>query len=121
MPSTNPVVHFEIQSANPEAQQQFYAQLFGWNINADNAMNYGLVQHGEGANGIGSGIGSSTDQTNRVTFYVYVDDLQASLDQAVSLGGSVAVPPMDLDLEGEKFAIAAFTDPEGNFIGLFHQ
>ena len=119
MPGTNPVVHFEIQSANPEAQQQFYAQLFGWDINADNDMKYGLVQQGE--TGIGGGIGPAMDQTNRVTFYVHVDDLQASLDKAASLGGSVAVPPMDLDFEGEQFAIAAFTDPEGNFIGLYHQ
>ncbi len=39
----NPVVHFEIQSNQAEKLQKFYADIFGWHVNADNEFNYGLV------------------------------------------------------------------------------
>ena len=57
-----------------------------------------------------------------ITFYVKVDDLQAYLDKAVSLGGTQAMPPMDMEVNDSKFSIAGFIDPKGKFIGLFkHQ
>jgi len=40
----HPVVHFEIQSKKAEELQGFYSDLFGWSINADNPMNYGIVK-----------------------------------------------------------------------------
>ena len=49
-----------------------------------------------------------------------VDDLQAYLDKAVSLGGTQVLPPMDTEVKDSKFAIAGFIDPEGNCIGLFN-
>ena len=39
----NPVVHFEIQSNMAEKLQPFYTDLFGWHIDANNPMNYGMV------------------------------------------------------------------------------
>jgi predicted enzyme related to lactoylglutathione lyase len=45
----HPVVHFEIQSQRGEELQGFYSDLFGWTINADNPMNYGVIKtHEEG-------------------------------------------------------------------------
>ena len=87
----NPVVHFEIHGADATAQHQFYASLFGWNINADNEWNYGLVQRRE--RGLGSGISPAmgVPPVARITFHVQVEDLQAS------------------------------PDSEGNFIGLYRQ
>ena len=100
--------------------QKFYASLFDWEITpASEEWNYGLVQHSEG--GIGGGISDSGDDPPKpmVTFYVMVDDLQAYLDKATGLGGTQVLPPMDMEVDGSKFAIAAFIDPEGNYIGLF--
>jgi predicted enzyme related to lactoylglutathione lyase len=54
-----------------------------------------------------------------VTFYVMVDDLQAYLDKAVSLGGTVMFPPMEIPGGGGH--IAMFADPEGHPIGLYHE
>lgn len=116
----NPVVHFEIGCINSEAQQEFYGSLFDWDINqVDDQWSYGLVQHEEG--GIGGGISRSGEEPPRplVTFYVMVDDLQAYLDKAVSLGGTQVLPPMDMEVNENKFSIAGFIDPEGNYIGLF--
>ena len=39
----NPVVHFEVQSADAAKAQKFYGDLFGWHIDASNPMNYGMV------------------------------------------------------------------------------
>ena len=116
----NPVVHFEIGCVNTEAQQEFYGKLFNWEIiPTSEEWNYGLVQHSEG--GIGGGISDSGDDPPKpmVTFYVMVDDLQASLDKAASLGATPVLPPIDMEVNDSKFAIAAFIDPEGNYIGLF--
>ena len=34
----NPVIHFEIQSNRAEELQKFYADTFGWHVNADNEI-----------------------------------------------------------------------------------
>lgn len=109
----NSVVHFEVVGKDGAALQKFYAGLFGWKIDANNPMNYGMVEAGPG--GIGGGVGPSADGSTMVTFYVDTDDLQASLDKAEKLGGKAVMPPMDIP--GGP-SIAMFADPEGNVVGL---
>ena len=48
----NPVVHFEVLGKDGEALQSFYSDLFDWKINADNPMNYGIVDTGGEGPGI---------------------------------------------------------------------
>lgn len=109
-----PVMHFEVCGGDGTGLQKFYASLFDWSINADNPMNYGMVEAEEG--GIGGGVSPNPPGgTNYVTFYVHVDDLQAALDKAEELGGKTAMPPMDVP--GGP-SIAQFTDPVGNLVGL---
>ena len=80
----------------------------------DNPMNYGVVDtHSEGA-GIGGGIAGDGHFPN-VTIYVGVDDLQAALDKAESLGGKTVAAPMVIP---GVVSLAFFSDPEGNVIGL---
>ena len=43
----HPVVHFEIVGKDGDKLQSYYAELFGWDIDADNEMRYGLVQRGQ--------------------------------------------------------------------------
>lgn len=38
----NPVTWFEIVGKDGKALQDFYSNLFGWEINANNPMNYGI-------------------------------------------------------------------------------
>lgn len=89
----NPVMHFEIMAKGYRKRtQEFYTQLFGWHVDDDNPMNYGMVDtHSDGA-GIGGGISGDGHYPN-VTIYVGVDDLQAALDKAESLGGKTVAPP----------------------------
>jgi uncharacterized protein len=113
----NPVVHFEIQTKEPKKLQEFYRKLFDWHIDANNDMNYGLVDtHVEG--GIGGGIGESPEGVNRVTFYAQVNDLQAYLDKAEQLGGKTVLPPTEIP---DVVTLAMFADPEGNIIGMIKE
>src|SRR6266511_542062 len=91
----NPVLHFEILGRDGKKAQEFYASLFGWNIDAANPMNYGMVSAQEGV-GIGGGIAASQDGQARVIVYVEVVDLGATLNRAESLGGKTIMPPMDV-------------------------
>lgn len=108
----HPVVHWEINARDPKALHTFYAELFGWKINADNPMGYGLVT--AGGDGINGGIGPAQGIPG-VTFYVRVPDLDAALRKVGQLGGSTVVPPTEIP---KMVTFAVFTDPQGNRIGL---
>jgi len=112
----NPVVHFEVLGQDPAKLQQFYREAFGWTINTDNTMNYGMVTPG-GEGGINGGIGGLEGGSDPVgvTFYIQVDDLQAALNRIEQLGGKTLTPPVDVP--GGP-SIAHFSDPEGHRIGL---
>lgn len=111
-----PVVHWEINSNNAAGLQEFYSKLFGWSVNANNPMQYGLVPAGK--NGIGGGIGQNDPNQpspTAVTFYVAVKDLEASLSTAVSLGATIVVPITEIP---NMVTMAMFRDPDGNVIGV---
>ena len=107
------VAWFEVTGKDGSKLQSFYGDLFGWQINADNPMNYGMVQGENG--GIGGGVGQSQDGSTRVTFYVAVDDPQAALDRAAQLGGRTVVPVTEIP---DMVTFAQFADPEGNVVGI---
>jgi predicted enzyme related to lactoylglutathione lyase len=108
-----PVVHFEILGKDAKHLQEFYSGLFGWEINADNPMNYGVVDT-KGGSGVGGGIGPAQGQ-NQVTFYVQVDDLEAYLDRIEAAGGKTVMPVTEIP---DMVSLALFADPEGNVVGL---
>ena len=110
----NPVVHFEILGRDGEALKAFYQTAFGWNVNSDNPMNYGLVEN-EGE-GIGGGIGGrESDDQPGAMFYIQVPDLQAALDAVEAAGGKTVREPMEIP---DMVSLATFADPDGNVIGL---
>ena len=113
----NPVVHFEIIGRDGAALQRYYAELFGWKIDANNPMNYGLVEKEEP--GIAGGIGGPgpDDYAGHVTFYVQVDDVAAALAKAEELGGAKIFGPEEI-MPG--LVLGQFTDPEGHVIGVLH-
>jgi predicted enzyme related to lactoylglutathione lyase len=116
----NPVVHFEIIGKDGEKTKQFFSDLFGWSINSDNPMNYGLVDPGlNGENrGIAGGFGGAMQgQEGHVTVYVEVDDVEAALAKAESLGGKRQFGPETI-MGG--LTLGLFTEPEGKTIGVLH-
>jgi predicted enzyme related to lactoylglutathione lyase len=115
-----PVVHFEVIGKDGDKLRSYYAELFGWEIDADNPMKYGIVPregnlNADGA-GIGGGIGGGPEgYDGHVTFYVQVPDVEAALAKAESLGGTRMMGP-DNVMEG--LVIGLFNDPEGHVIGV---
>jgi predicted enzyme related to lactoylglutathione lyase len=88
-----PVVHFEVIGKDASKLQQYYSELFGWQIDADNPMSYGMVAREGNVNpegiGIGGGVGTGPEgYEGHVTFYVEVPDVEAALAKAESLGGT---------------------------------
>jgi uncharacterized protein len=115
-----PVVHFEVIGKDGEKLRSFYSELFGWSINADNPMKYGIVDRESNVNadgiGIGGGVGvGPADYDGHTTFYVEVADVEAALSDAERLGGTRTMGP-DQVMEGVE--IGLFTDPEGHVVGL---
>jgi predicted enzyme related to lactoylglutathione lyase len=110
-----PVVHFEIMGGKGNELEKFYGELFGWKIDSNNPMKYGLVDTGGGQGGINGGVGASQDGKKRVSIYARVSDLQATLDQVERLGGKTILPPTEVP-GGPKLAM--FEDPAGNVTGL---
>ena len=113
----NPVVHFEIIGKDPAKLRKFYAELFSWKVGemmGPEMGYYSLVD--ASSSGVAVGIGSpEPGGSARTTAYVEVADLQATLDRAVAMGGTVLMPPMEIP---GVVTMAQFADPAGNVIGL---
>jgi hypothetical protein len=118
-----PVVHFEIIGTDGDKLRSYYSELFGWEIDANNPMKYGVVQREGNVNedgvGIGGGIGTGPEgYDGHVTFYIQVPDVEAALEKAQSLGGTRMMGPDEV-MEG--LVIGLFQDPEGHTIGVVNR
>jgi hypothetical protein len=107
----NPVVHFEIGCRQSQKTQEYYAKLFGWKI--QQAGPAAMIDTGGAVTGHITELGH--EPFHYTIFYVEVDDVQAYLDKAKTLGGKMLVPPIDIPTG--KFAW--MQDPEGNTVGLW--
>jgi hypothetical protein len=115
-----PVMHFEVLGKDGEALRRYYAELFGWEIDADNPMGYGMVAREENLSPEGIGIGGGVGQVPEgfdgyLTFYVGVPDVEAALAKAESLGGTRVMGPAS-PMEGLE--VGLLTDPEGHLVGV---
>ena len=115
-----PVVHFEVIGKDGEKLKAYYGELFDWDINSDNDMKYGTIDRKQNLASDGAGIGGGVAQgpegyEGHVTFYVYSDDIAATLDKAVELGGEKIFGPDEV-MPGME--LGQFKDPEGHIIGL---
>lgn len=114
----NPVMNFEIAGSNGESLSEFYSSMFGWDITYHNKLGFYTVDP-VSKSGIDGYIQPTTNDMppNYITIYIEVDDLEASLEKAESLGGEVCVPPQVMP--GDAGSYAMFLDPSGNRIGLY--
>jgi predicted enzyme related to lactoylglutathione lyase len=116
-----PVVHFEVIGTDGEKLQKYYAELFGWEIDSNNDMKYGMVARdsnlsSDGQPGIGGGVaGGPPGYEGHVTFYVAVPDVEAALAKAEELGGKRIMGPEKIM---DMVELGQFSDPEGHVIGV---
>lgn len=123
----HPVIHFEIVSKDPDALGKFFADAFGWTLNAQTyPAGAGIEKYvmalptGEEmpeGYGINGGFGSAPEgYDGHVTFYVRVDDVEAALQKVESLGGTRMMGPEKVPGGGPT--IGLFKDPQGHVIGV---
>ncbi|QIG49425.1 VOC family protein [Nordella sp. HKS 07] len=116
---SNPFVHVELNSPDPEKAKAFYAKLFQWQLAdmpnpADPGHSYTVIKVGEGT---GGGIMKQVPHGPAGWIpYVLVDDLRAATDKATSLGGKVMKDVTEVPDMG-WFTI--IQDPTGSMLGLW--
>jgi predicted enzyme related to lactoylglutathione lyase len=108
-----PVVHFEIGCDDSSRSQRFFSQLFGWQIQMQGPAAVINTGTSDGIPGHISTLGH--EPRHYVTIYVQVDDIDAYLAKAESLGGKKLVPPVKIPTG----TFAWFSDPDGNIIALW--
>jgi predicted enzyme related to lactoylglutathione lyase len=115
--------HFEIHAADFDRVQAFYAALFGWTFADVGMPDYRAIDTGAGE-GINGGLirrmGPNPDPSAPTPVVGYicthnVDDLDACMAKAVALGGSVALPRMEIPGVG---ALGYLKDTESNIFGV---
>ena len=116
---TNPFVHVELNSPDPEKAKTFYAKLFQWQLEdmpnpAVPDQSYTVIKVGEGT---GGGIMKQVANGPAGWIpYVLVDDLRVATDKAKSLGGKVMKDVTEVKDMG-WFSI--IQDPTGSVLGLW--
>jgi predicted enzyme related to lactoylglutathione lyase len=107
---------FQIQGPNGHALQQFYKQVFGWKMKAQPGGGDSMMVASE-PGGIAGGVGTSQNHQPSVAVYVSVGDIDVLFGKIQRAGGRMAMPKTELP--GGMGAIAGFSDPAGNWIGLW--
>ena len=114
----NPVVQFQIIAKDPAQAAAFYSGLFGWSIDANNRMGYRQISTGA-EQGIQGGIWPSPPQApNFVQLFMAVDDVQATVDKAESMGAKTLIPRTKLP-EGDEMAV--LHDPQGMSFAIWRK
>lgn len=109
----HPVIHAEIRSADPDATRAFFSGLFGWTYSEGAYPGYTFVDTGvEGA--LPTAISPLQGDADAVLFFIGVDDVEATLEQAEGLGGRIVQPTQTVP--GVTFGVLA--DPQGHLIGV---
>jgi predicted enzyme related to lactoylglutathione lyase len=109
-----PIAWFEVVGSDYDGLKRFYGELFDWQF--EEPMDGYAIAAPEGQDGLMGGIGRDpSGGGGHATFYVGVEDVQAALDRAESLGGRTLMPPME-PMQGTT--VALMSDPEGHVVGL---
>jgi predicted enzyme related to lactoylglutathione lyase len=113
--SGHPIVHVEIPARDLKDGSQFYADVFGWQI--DNSMEgYPMFKAEGGPAGGFVHLSDPSHMAGRVLVYLGTDDIEASLAAIEAHGGKTITPKSEIPHVGWW---AVFSDPSGNAIALF--
>ncbi len=107
--------YLRIPAPDPQRSARFYEAVFGWRVDTDR-------EHPSFEDGTGHVIGHFIADMPvaggaGVRPYVYVDDVDRTLDEVAAHGGVLATAPYP---EGD-LRVATFRDPAGNEIGVWQQ
>jgi predicted enzyme related to lactoylglutathione lyase len=112
---SNKITWLEIASTDVPAASKFYADLFDWPIVTDEKMDYTMTAfEGEA---VGAGFAPVNEEQGvmpgSVLVYVDVEDIDATIEKAKSLGAPVFMDKFEIPTVGW---MAILGDPGGNRI-----
>ncbi|NLF32847.1 MAG: VOC family protein [Planctomycetes bacterium] len=109
------ITHIDIPVSDLGKAQEFYSDLFGWNIaEIPGFEGYPMWQAPNQVSG--GGLAPREDGFTQPRSYVEVDSIDDVLARVEANGGTVTMPRTPID---DTSWFAAFTDPDGNNLGLF--
>src|SRR5271155_4958352 len=115
---TGRLTHFEIYGDDLAKLAQFYAGLFGWQIEKAPGVDYWRIQtQPKSASGFDGGLTyRPADGPNSWLQYVTVGSVDAALAQAERMGASIVRPKTAVPRTG-WYAVLA--DPQGNSVAIW--
>jgi len=113
------VVHFEFTADDPERANNFYSQVFGWQIEKWNGpVDYWLIMTGpRDKPGIDGAMSRRSDFLPPTTVIVDVESVDEYVDKIIAAGGIVVAPKMAIPGVGY---LAYCQDTEGNVFGIMN-
>ena len=107
--TANAVAHFDVFGPEPERLHDFYAGVFGWEVDA-RGPGYALL-HTPGDTPDGAIVEA---ESGGLTIGIVVADIDAAVAAAAARGGTVVMPPTD----NGWVVKAQVADPAGNRLSL---
>lgn len=111
----NPVVQFQVITQDPAAHSNFYAEVFGWTINADNSLSYRTADTGSERDISGGFWPAPPGVPAFLQVFIEVDNIAATVKRVEAAGGGVLIPAQTLP-DGDQMAI--LRDPQGLSFGV---
>src|SRR6185436_4149252 len=108
----------DLSSDDAGASREFYAKLFGWNVEVNPDPQYGGYALARIGGKDAAGIGPKMDPNSPTAWSLYIgtEDVDALAKQVTSAGGTVIMAPFDV---GDQGRMAVFQDPAGAFISAW--
>jgi predicted enzyme related to lactoylglutathione lyase len=102
----------DLSSSDPGASRDFYAKLFGWQVDVNPDPLYGGYAIAKVGGHDAAGIGSKMDPNAPTAWNLYIgtNDIAALARRVTDAGGTVAMAPFDV---GDQGQMAVFRDPAG--------
>lgn len=109
------IVHWELMGPDSDKLTTFYADLFGWKLQAMEGFDdYNMTDAAE--TGIGGAVGKGNEHMpSYQTIYIQVDSVDDHLGMAEANGGATVVPRTVVP---GMVVFGIFKDPAGNLVGL---
>lgn len=110
-------VHFELPVEDQTRAADFYAKVFGWDLQQWEGAPYWLATTGPDAEpGINGALGLKSEDFAVPVFVIEVPDIEAAIKSVEEAGAAIVHPKSPIPGVGYS---AYFTDTEGNRMGLF--
>jgi uncharacterized protein len=108
----------DLTVADAETIRDFYCAVVGWTpepARMGDYVDFTMMADGDPAAGVCHARGGNADLPPQWLIYITVEDLDASLEECLRLGGTIVAPPRGLS--GGRFCV--IKDPAGAVCALY--